>query len=90
MSTPAIAYSWSDFFAVYLECPMWADGPQDYAGDIDDNAPDPEGDQLQAMATDACAWFCRNFADLSSAADCSGLPQQRACRWTVDGTSRFV
>lgn len=77
--TAGNAYAWRDFWAGYLEAAMWADGPRDdETGDVDDNAPDPEGEELAAMARDACAWYAANFGMLSRAADCVGYDWGRA------------
>lgn len=76
--TQGRALAWCDFFAGYIECAEWADGPRDENGDDLEDAAPVSGDELRRMAEDAGDWYARNFADLSAAADMPGYSWARA------------
>lgn len=71
--TPIVCYPWQDFFAGYVECVMWADGPRDDNGDEIENARGPEGRELDKLAEEAGAFFARNFARLMEARELYGM-----------------
>lgn len=76
--TPSRALAWFDFFAGYIECAMWADAPRGDDGEELEDARDPEGEELRAIAEEAGGWFCRNFGELAKAANGAGYSWARA------------